>query len=582
MISKKRFLSTIAYIVILFICVFATIDTGLFVYPSLSRSLIFEIGIVALSFIGLIIYFTDKEVPSITKYQLFIASWILYIILYCIIQSCELYRSLYLCSTLILILVLSYLQKRQLLSRYNLETVLLVIAVLNAVYILFQKSGIVNSESQFFSVTGINENPTVTALYIVGCIPMVLMRIKMSKQRSAYVALLLILILCVIMLRCRTAYVGMIIEAFILLFAKLKSALILYKSKHNYVTTGLAGVMILVLVAIGGIKMYNMKKDSSDGRLLIWKLSAKMIVDRPQGYGYGLFDKNYNIAQASYFSKGQYTEKEKKNASFVYMPYNDYIEHGIEGGIIGMLFLAIFYIFMIYKSAHQKDLESLAIFCSFGVMSLFNFIYTSISPWLIVMCYASFVVYKDDEMAVKMFSRKFISVIMAIPIALLSYKVFKMTMAQMKLKHLETQVGNNGYVNDIEFEKIEKSIETSEAFFTIRAINNINSGRTDAALENIYAARSYTSSPNLFYMESYCKRNEHGLYNAVSCLDTLTNMLPHNLTPKYKLMKYYAGKNQMQKALYYADDILSTDIKVQSEKALFIINQAQIIKNNYE
>lgn len=98
-------------------------------------------------------------------------------------------------------------------------------------------------------------------------------------------------------------------------------------------------LLFSITIFIVGIHLYQIKNNSADGRLLIWKLSTKMIAENPfKGYGYGLFERNYNLKQASYFANQTSSNTERRNASFVAMAYNDYLEQTIEGGILGLLF----------------------------------------------------------------------------------------------------------------------------------------------------------------------------------------------------------------------------------------------------
>ena len=87
--------------------------------------------------------------------------------------------------------------------------------------------------------------------------------------------------------------------------------------KWNVYNISLTVFVLLLFVSVAGTKMYGMKKDSADGRLLIWKLSAEMIVANPAGYGYGLFEKNYNLYQADHFSGHEHSGTERRNADFV-------------------------------------------------------------------------------------------------------------------------------------------------------------------------------------------------------------------------------------------------------------------------
>lgn len=578
--KKELFLKAAVLLVFLLTSVCATLDTQLFVYPSLSRYLLLEVGAIAIITVGFFVSLCDKGPVSVTGCQLLVLAWVGYIALHGLaVCACELYRTVYLCVTLILILALAYMQRGRWLSRSSVEMVLMAVAVLNAFCVIFQTVGVLPSGSSYFEATGCNENPTVTALYLVGCLPVVAVRSKEPRHRLAYVMLLAALVACVVLLRCRTAYIGLAVEVAVLLGLRLRQAVV--RGSVSTFWLGVAGIALLVLAFAAGAKMYNMKKDSADGRVLIWKLSAGMVADRPQGHGYGLFEKYYNLRQADYFADGHYTETEKNNATFVYMPYNDYLEQGVEGGIVGMLFLIAFYSVMVWKAVQAKDHASAAVLLAFAVMSLFNFVYTSILPWLLLVCHASFVVAAEKEIQLCRCSRRFVCVAMLVPVAFIAFKVSEMTAAQLMLGRMVGMAQDGSHIDDGQFERLAVMAGTSEAFWTKRADNNIGVSHFEEALEDIRMARAYSSSPRLFMMEYRCRRNMGEADVAAASLDTLSYMLPRSLTVKHLLMRHYANKHQIREALHYANDILSTGFKVRSERALFITDQARNFKERF-
>ncbi len=72
----------------------------------------------------------------------------------------------------------------------------------------------------------------------------------------------------------------------------------------------MAGKVILILgIAVSGWLVmyysYKTKQASADGRILIWKVSAGLLAGKPfGGYGYGLFEREYNLAQGQkYFEQ---------------------------------------------------------------------------------------------------------------------------------------------------------------------------------------------------------------------------------------------------------------------------------------
>lgn len=579
--NNKVLLKYSACIIFITTCLLTVIDTHLFVYQSLSRYLLLETGIMTMSLLCLLAYIANKQKIIIGPCEWLTFAWIIYIVLHgrFIASTCELYRTYYLCTTLALIVVLTGLQRIRLLSRENIETCLLAVAIIHIVYITCQWMGMTDSGNKYFDITGCNENPTVTALYLVGCMPLLASRIRLSKERSGlYFVLFVISVICILTLRCRTAYIGLGIEVGVMLTMTFKSRQSVKNKPIFYVF--ISG--ILLFMAVSGLKMYNMKKDSADGRRLIWKLSAEMIAEKPSGHGYGLFEKNYNLHQAGYFANRKYSGTEKHNADFVYVPYNDYLEHGVEGGVAGMLFLAAFYALMTRKAVSAGDKDSVAVFAAFAVMSLTNFVYTSIQPWLLVMCYSSFVAYNGNEPEPQRKLPYLSNTVLLLVTVTVAYKVCCFTKSQMMLKKTERLADGRCFAADGEYEELENKIGTSEAFWSLRAGNGIRAKRYEEALTYVRKARAYSSHPELFAMQYRCLEHLGDTSGAVGSLDTLSYMLPQKLSVKYMLMKHYAHAGHNGKALYYADDILSTGTKVESDEATMIINKAKQFKESHE
>jgi len=532
----SKVLGILAKCVLLVTGLLATVDTHLFVYPSLSRYLFLEFGVIALTSIAMVVLMADKGGIVINKIGIFIVLWMGYVAFYdLIVQSCEHYRVYYLCVTLLVVPVLGYLLRSKSLTVTNVENILLFATAIHLLYILGQLTGIVESGNKYFRLTGCNENPTVPALLLVGCIPMLIARLTRRNRRMLYLTVLLSSIAGVILLRCRTAYVGLAVEVVIFLIVRYRNSLQQIARQRFY--AGLAVVAAIVMVAAIGHKLYDMKKDSADGRLLIWKLSAAMVAERPMGYGYGLFEKNYNLRQADYFSTSESTATERRNADFVMMPYNDYLEQAIEGGIPGTLFLLTFYAAMIMVAIRQRQWEAVAVLSAFAVMSLFNFVYTSVQPWMLVLYYVAFVASKTETLSLRTQSVRFAALFMLLPVVCLSWGVFRTTIAQLQLKHLDEICKSGSFIDDNRYAAIEDAIGTSEAFWTSRARNSMKAGRYTKAMESIGNARLYSSSPRLFAAAYKCLVSMGQDDVAVTQLDTLSYMIPQKPSVRKYLLK---------------------------------------------
>ena len=56
--------------------------------------------------------------------------------------------------------------------------------------------------------------------------------------------------------------------------------------------------VLCIVVLVGGVCLFNLKKDSASGRLFMWKISSRAIAEKPfTGYGQGNFALAYGTSQ---------------------------------------------------------------------------------------------------------------------------------------------------------------------------------------------------------------------------------------------------------------------------------------------
>ena len=491
----------------------------------------------------------------------------------------EWYRTTYLCVTLLSIIVFSYGLRCGILTRRLIVNGLLMIAAAHVIAVFAQRLGILEPEDAMYPVTGFSDNPNVTAMYLAGCVPFIVQRVTDSDRRSAYVMFLTLLLISVIMLRCRTAYIGLAVETAVLLLAvrRARQALCSYK--------WLSITIAAVLLSVSAVRMYDMKRDSAAGRKLIWHLSAQMICERPLGHGYGLFEKHYNQRQAKYFAAGGGTETERRTATYVGMAYNDYLEHGVDGGIIGMLFLAGFYVLAILMSVRRKDRPATATLSAFAVMSMTNFVTASIQPWLMAVCLASMPLTDGEHLDaggknIDMTSLQHLLPLLAIICAGL-FIVARMTLSQVELKHLEDRIKSGRRIPDAEFASLENRIYSSEAYWRTRFANNIRNGDHAAAIVSAGKGLMLTSNPSLLLMQSSCLLQQKDTAGAVKDLEDACHMQPSLLYPKLYLMRLHTANGDTAMALRRAGEIISTQPKVDNEDARLIRREAKTLIQKY-
>ena len=598
---RSGFISTTVYIVFLTVCIAAAVDTHLFVYPSLSRSLLMECGLLLLALVAFIHLMLSRTVMPVGGLCVFVALWMGYILLHGrLSEVTELYRTVYMCVTLFSVISLSYCLRAGLLTHERIYSGLLTIGLIHVFCVFAQRMGFMEPESSMYPVTGACDNPNVTAMYLAGCVPLIVQRLRSSYRKVAYVLFLVLALFAVVLLRCRTAYIGLAVEAAVVLFfmslskdSRIKGFSLLKNSEgdnpkiHSSIGKVFLAVVTLLVVSVAAVRMYQMKRDSADGRLLVWKVSASMIAEHPMGCGYGLFPKHYNLRQAEYFHEEHGTEKERRNASFVYMAYNDFLEHGVEGGVIGMLFLAWFYAMTITRAKKTPSLTGWAgvgLFSAFAVMSLVNFVVAGIQTWLLVVCCATVVAAgssraDEPEEAVgghSLLLQRLVSVALVVFVLMLSVITGRMTYAQYHLERIEERMSAGEAVSDSVFADLENDIYSSEAFWRLRAHGLMRTGDYGQATLCIDNAMRYTAAPQLCYMAHRCLSGLGCEDDGIGYINEVYHTQPTLLLPKLILMRFYDSKGDTVTAMKYANEIVNTAAKVSDRKTAAIVREAEM------
>lgn len=244
----------------------------------------------------------------------------------------------------------------------------------------------------------------------------------------------------------------------------------------------------------------------------------------------------------------------------------------MEGGVAGILLLTAFYILLVVVALRRHDTQALCIVTAFAVMSLTNFIYSSIQPWWLLMCYAALLASTRQYAPTK----RNVSVCTSLPVLLLSLvalsMVMSLTKSQMALASCHEYISGGHPVTDKNLEPLQPAIGTSEAYWTLRAYNHVLAKEYADAAVCLEQARQFTSSPKTLEMEyAVCTLSgKEGL----GYVDTLYYMRPKMLRPKRILMEHADRQGNKRQALAYAQEILDTPVTVASEECSVIRKKA--------
>lgn len=159
----------------------------------------------------------------------------------------------------------------------------------------------------------------------------------------------------------RAAWVGFAVALFSMLFTR----------RFRYKKTVL-GALTAIFV-LGFFALYRYKKESADGRLLIWRVSADVISQKPGiGHGVGTFPERYMFAQADYFARNP-ESRFVAVADQVSVPFNEWIgivcEQGAVGGVLALLLVGA----ALCGRATESQRQGRVLLVGLGVFSLFSY-----------------------------------------------------------------------------------------------------------------------------------------------------------------------------------------------------------------
>lgn len=437
-------------------------------------------------------------------------------------------------------------------------------------------------------------NPDHFASYIASVIPLAVGLLMIRELKGALNILANItLVLGIFVLPVtyiRSSWLAVLFGVCVILFYYYRKHRIIHYYTSN--SFRLVSLILTIAILVGALifGLFQLKPDSANGRLFIWKITSSIIADQPFfGVGFGNFKVHYNRYQGSYFASGYGSDEEKLLAGNVNHAHNEYLQIATEFGIIGMI---LFLLFIWYLIVHLKINESESLFgiqvavkssiTAILVSSLFTFPFHIWQTFLnfIILCLL-FISLSKKEYITDLLYNKFIATIALLVLILVAF---------ISIEKYESGVEINSHWNQaIQLTLLnqpEQAIEIYEELLP-RLPNNgkllfmygaVLSGQKefDKAIEVLTLAEKYYSDPNLFLVLGNCYKSIGNFHQAEKYYKTSYYIIPHKFYPLYKLMKLYHLNGEFIKANETAELIISSPVKIPST-AIDQMKQAAIM-----
>lgn len=374
------------------------INSSAFVSPTLTAYFCYTVSVtfLASATFGWLLIF--KNSPSIARHNwtqigLFLG-WIVFYLLQPVLFRFTLTLDHpYFAAHLLLFVALILLLGGGKLSYSIIFLIMCLAAIGESIICFLQLVGVSKSLNHFFSITGSWVNPNVTAMYLAMSVPAIFYTILWgNRKKYRYIGnvAVVFLIVALLLLGCRAALIATGIVAGIILSYKF-SLVEKVKSKLSFkkqVISTILFCLVVVAVVAGG---YYVKKNSSDGRLLIWKLCVSLGKEKPlTGHGLGTFERYYNLYQSLYFESNIATNREKEIASYVRMAYSEPLQNFVEGGFVPSLLFAAMLLAVLIKPPSKNNNAAIIAYAGiagFFVMSIVNFTVQAIPVMCLLVIY---------------------------------------------------------------------------------------------------------------------------------------------------------------------------------------------------
>jgi O-antigen ligase len=449
---------------------------------------------------------------------------------------------------------------------------IIVLAFLETTVVFLQCLFIIPSPNRDFLCTGTWINPNVTAMFLsmtLFSILLVLRKPNKKFTKRSLQAILISTLLAIVLLKCRSAYIAASIMVLVEYWQGVRQ---LAKSYFKFNVRGFIVVLVGYVIVQALISTFSHKSGSTINRITIWKNSIDLIFQKPVfGNGFGQFEKEYNLF---------ISQIPDKSNDHINMPYNDFLELGVEGGFIAVLLWLLFLI-ALFKHANKRIVKSqgfLPLIVSFIIIQLTNFGIQAIPAMVLFLLYIAL---QNFPLVGNSISNHEISTAIKLPDNPAYLKRFTCLFAfSVSLIFTVTAFNLMGafYNNWM----IPKAAQNQAALNNYRNLNNtlngyplyhenfgdalMNARQVPEALNQYKMALQNTSSPDALSKVGFCYQLLKQYDSSEHYFSIVQNMQPYKFYPKLTLLKLYLQKGDTLMVRYKATEIKTMTVKIKSQR----------------
>ena len=244
---------------------------------------------------------------------------------------------------------------------------LIAVGMVEAVWGLLQVYGYEPSKHSLYALTGSFYNPGPYSGFLAMCLPLALHEWLLRKGIWKHLALLAVVLTLVVLPS------GMSRSAWLAVWVASGYVMVMHHrvKLYRYWKVWTVGGLLLIVFGIGA---YHWKKDSADGRLLMWKVATLAVLEHPwHGVGWENVAGAYGDAQEKYFTSGMATEQEEHVAGAPEYVFNEYLQVAIAWGIPALFVLLVMVACCFYTGHRSGQFGACGGLLSLGVFAFSSY-----------------------------------------------------------------------------------------------------------------------------------------------------------------------------------------------------------------
>ena len=455
--------------------------------------------------------------------------------------------------------------------------------------------------SGYFRVVGTFYNPNQYAAFMSPSVPIGL-ALCLSEEKPFLKRLALIMVLSVVFILpvtfMRSSWLGVTVG--VGTFALLKYRERIGKYFHGRTFEILTASVSLVVLLTGMVFiLYKLRPSSADARILVWRVTKEMIMDRPiLGVGYGNYGVRYMAYQAKFFESPENVKNYAMVAGNMKFADNDFVQIFAELGMVGILIfllLICYAYFSSYKKLHSGELSQTSeTFVIGGVGSMTTFLVISffsfplhIAPTAVIFFYTLAIMSAAADRSApsavlrtsiinsgkniqkpewKHWVSRFASVIIVAIMILVSWDIPQRISSYKAWDDAFTLSLNGDYDDAISlYESVYPSLNDNGKFHFMLGGTYVSDGKYREGIDELEKSKSNYNDPEI-YIALGTAYEKLGDYNrAIINYEIASRMMPHWMYPHYLMAKVYYSTHDMEQAKIEVGTVINMPIKVESQ-----------------